>query len=553
VDPWHHLFEIILLLGGGFLLGALAERLRQSAILGYLAAGMLLGPNVLHLVETQADVTMLAELGVALLLFSIGLEFSWARLRRMGASGLGGGAVQVVVTVLLFGLAALAFGVGPATGFTIGAILALSSTTYVLRVLSRRAELDSLHGRASIGVLLLQDIAVVPLVLLVSVLVTGGTPTAVLVSLGRLLGFTLLLVVAFRILFQHVVPRFLGTGVLARNRELPLLLAVTSGLGAALAAHAAGVSPAIGAFLAGMMLAASPFAVQVRADVGSLKTILMTLFFGSVGMMGDPAWIAAHPLPVAALVLATVLGKAVLVAFSLRLFRTPAHVALAGGICLAQIGEFSFILAEMARGRLLDDATFRLIISATLVTLVATPYLVAHAPRLAGSVLRRLGRRPAAGTAPEAAVVRGHVLVVGYGPTGRAVADGLVARGFPVHVIDLNPRSVEQALGQGRAASLGDATFPEVLEHAVVERAAAVAVTLPDTAAARAVVEQARALAPCARVFVRARYHVDHHRLVQAGAHVVVDEEEEMGRALVRAMADELGRIGVAPAPDAAS
>lgn len=297
--------------------------MRQSAILGYLAAGMLLGPYGLHWVETREEVSLLAELGVALLLFSIGLEFSWSRLRRTGAAGLGGGSLQVVVTVLLgAGLLAL-FGMEPRRAIAMGAVLALSSTAYVLRVLASRAEIDSLHGRTAVGVLLAQDVAVVPLVMLVSVLGGGGSGGEILMELGRLLGFALLLVLAIWVVFTHLVPRLLGAEVLRRNRELPLLLAVASGLGSALGAHTLGLSPALGALLTGMMLAETPFAPQVRADVSALRTLLLALFFGSIGMLRDLGWIAGHPLQVALFVGGAVIGKGLVATLVLRVMRVP--------------------------------------------------------------------------------------------------------------------------------------------------------------------------------------------------------------------------------------
>ncbi len=544
MGTWTVLGDVLLLLTGGFLLGALAERLRQSAILGYLAAGMLLGPYGLHWVETREEVSLLAELGVALLLFSIGLEFSWSRLRRTGAAGLGGGSLQVVVTVLLGGGLLALFGMEPRTAIAMGAILALSSTAYVLRVLASRAEIDSLHGRTAVGVLLAQDVAVVPLVMLVSVLGGGGSGGEILMELGQLLGFALLLVLAIWVVFTHLVPRLLGAEVLRRNRELPLLLAVASALGSALGAHALGLSPALGAFLTGMMLAGTPFAPQVRADVSALRTLLLALFFGSIGMLGDLGWIAGHPLQVALFVGGAVIGKGLVVTLALRVMRVPWPSALAAGIALAQIGEFSFVLADLSRGNLLDGDLFQLVVSVTIVTLALTPYLVAGAPRMAAWLTRRRGH-PAPSAAPgDEPDAGGHVLVIGFGPTGQAVADALAQCMGDVQVIDLNPRLLAEARRRGYRTHLGDAAHPEVLEHAAVQGAVAIAVTLPDPTAARRAIEHARALAPGARIFVRARYHIHVDGLRQAGAHAVVDEEEQMGRALASELVGELEGLG---------
>jgi len=211
MHAWDVLANLLLLLSGGFVLGALAERLKQSAILGYLVAGIVLGPHGLHLIQTREEVTLLAELGIAVLLFSIGLEFSWRRLRSLGAAGLGGGAVQVVLTLLLTALVARGgFGLALPGALAVGAMVALSSTAYVLRLLYGRAEIDTLHGRLAVGVLFFQDIAVVPLVMLVTVLQEGGGVGTVLLGLGRLVLIALAMVVVAWLLFHHVVPRLLG-------------------------------------------------------------------------------------------------------------------------------------------------------------------------------------------------------------------------------------------------------------------------------------------------------------------------------------------------------
>jgi len=547
MDSWTALRDVLFLLSGGFVLGAIAERLRQSAILGYLAAGMLLGPNSLHWVETQEQVDVLAELGVALLLFSIGLEFSWSRLRRTGAAGLGGGSLQVIGTVAIAAALLSLAGMEGRPAIAMGAILALSSTAYVLRVLAQRAELDSSHGRISIGVLLAQDVAVVPLVMLVSVLGGGGTGGEILLELGRLLGYALLLVLAIWALFTHLVPRVLGAEVLRRNRELPLLLAVASGLGSALGAHALGISPALGAFLTGMMLAETPFATQVRADISALRTLLLVLFFGSIGMLGDLGWIADHALVVLLFVAGALLGKALIVATALRLARVPTRTAIAAGVALAQIGEFSFVLAELSRGSLLDEDLFQLVVSITIVTLALTPYLVAGAPRIAARLMRARREPEQASTSESGAPPRGHVIVVGFGPTGQAVAGALIGCVPEVHVVDLNPHLLALARERGYRTHLGDGTHAEVLEHAAIERAVAIAVTLPDPTAVRTVIELARGLAPGSRVFARGRYHRHGDLLRRAGAHAVVDEEEQVGRALAAVLVEELRSAGCAP------
>ncbi|MFI4897785.1 MAG: cation:proton antiporter [Phycisphaerales bacterium JB059] len=533
MDLWSALFSILVLLTAALVLGVLCERLRQSPILGYLLAGTLLGPNAFALIADTAEVAALAELGVALLLFTIGLEFSWGRLRRLGPAALFGGAAQVVLTAGAGFALSLAFGLSPGPAFAIGAIVALSSTAVVLRLLVARAQIESVHGRHVLGVLLIQDVAVVPLVLLVTVFGADADASGVLLDILRTILWAGVLVLAFYVLFNIIVPRILVLQSLQRNRDLPVLLAIVTGLGAAWGAHTLGLSPALGAFAAGMLLAESPFSTQIRSDVAPLRTLLVTLFFSSIGMVGDPGWLAAHIPAVLAIVLAIVLGKATIVWGLLRLFRLPHAHALAAGLCLGQVGEFSFVLAEIARGQLLSDDLFKLMISATIVTLFLTPYLVAWGPGVAHALVSRLQHArllapPASNPPRPDTPAPPRVLVVGFGPTGRVVTESVLRMGERVVVIDLNPRVLRAADSPGLTPQLGDARHADVLEHAGVESIGVAVLTIPDTETCRAVADRISAMAPAAHVIVRARYNRSLEELTDA-ADEIIDEERSVG------------------------
>ena len=529
MDIWTTLFNILVLLTAALVLGVICERLRQSPILGYLLAGTLLGPNALGMIADVEEVAALAELGVALLLFTIGLEFSLKRLIQFGPVALVGGAAQIMVTIgagyalsTLFGLAS-----GPA--FAIGAICALSSTAVVLRILIAQAQIESVHGRHALGILLVQDIAVVPLVLLVTAFGSGGDAGTVAIDILRTIGWAILLTAAFTLVFNVLVPRLLLLESMQRNRDLPILLAIVTGLGAAWGAHHLGLSPALGAFIAGVLLAGSPFSTQIRADVSSIRTLLVTLFFSSIGMVGDPAWLIEHLPSVLALVSAIVMGKALIVWGVLRAFKMPHAHALAAGLCLGQVGEFSFVLAETARGSLIDDALFKLIISATIVTLFLTPYLVTFGPRVSAALVALLERArvlsPSALHAQEgdAAHAPG-VLVIGFGPTGQIIARSAKRMGETPVVIDMNPKSIRAAAGEGMRAQLGDARHADVLEHAGVEHARVAVVTVPDTDTCHAVAARIGSLSPSTYVIARARYSRSRDDLASV-ADEVIDEE----------------------------
>jgi CPA2 family monovalent cation:H+ antiporter-2 len=535
---WGTLFDLLVLLGAALLLGALCERLRQNAILGYLLAGMLLGPNALNVISSGAQVRALAELGVALLLFTIGLEFSWRRLRRMGTVALGGGALQVIVTATAVTGGVMLFGVPPRTAAAIGSVIALSSTACVVRVLVARAELDSIRGRNALGILLVQDLAVVPLVILVTVLGRGDTPWQMAAALLRTIGLAGLLVAGFFVLFNYVVPRLFGSQTMQQNRELPVLLAVVVGLGSAWAAHMIGTSPAVGAFVAGLLLAETPFARQIRADISSLRTLLMTLFFSSIGMLGDPGWVTGHWVALSTVVVAIVIGKPLVIWVLLRAFGQTHRHALGTGMCLGQVGEFSFVLAAVARASgILSDDQFKLIVAATITTLFLTPYLVAAAPAVSHWIVSGLERRglvrvfarPVAAVAPRP---EGHLLIIGFGPAGQAVAETLLNRADDVWVVDLNARAVTAARRLGFRGFVGDAAHPQVLDDLDFAAAKAVVITVPDPIAARNIIQHVKARNPDVCILARARYHVYRWELDFAGASVVVDEEQHVGRRL---------------------
>jgi CPA2 family monovalent cation:H+ antiporter-2 len=555
-EGWHLLTNVLMLLGGALLLGTVAELLKQSAIVGYLAAGMLLGPNVFGFIGGGEggieEVELIGELGVALLLFTIGLEFSFARLRKLGPVALLGGTLQIVLTAVAVTAAATLAGLSPKPAIAVGCITALSSTAIVLRLLIDNASIESPHGRNATGVLLVQDTAVLPVTLVVSALAGGGTIGDMAFTMVKTLGFAVVLFGGLFVVLNLIVPKLLNLREWSRNREFPILLALILALGSAAAAHEAKISPAIGAFLAGVLLAGSPFATQIRADIASLRTVLVTLFFAAVGMLADPVWAAMNPHLIIGAVLAVVVGKAAVVfgvlSLPTKLLRQPPAVALASGLCLAQIGEFGFVLAKIARGDgesgLIGEEAFKLLIATTVVSLFATPYLVKFGPRWSGKLLSRRAEHADGSIerADPAAPRERHVLLAGFGPAGQLVASELIEHfGDRITVLDLNPKAAAAVDQYGINFHLGDAGSAEVLEHARIQEAAALIVTLPDPQAVRNVVHTARQLCPQVTIIARSRYHAYRWEIMLAGAEVVVDEEEQVGRRLAAEARDILG------------
>ena len=530
---WETLAKLVLLLAVAFVLGVGARRLKQSAIIGYLLAGTILGPT---LFDRQA-LSDWGELGVSLLLFSIGLEFSFGRLKRLGSRALLGGVLQVTVTLALF---ALIFSFWNATGAAVawGAMVAVSSTAIVLRLLMDRAEMDSVSGRAALGILLLQDVAVVPLVLALTVMSHGGSAGAVALRIGQTIAAAGGLVAVFYGLFYHLIPRLLMRRGLFADRELVVLLAIILSFGSAWAAHSLGLSPALGAFLAGMLLAESPFSSQIRADVGSLRTLFVTLFFTSVGMLADPAWFLANWIAVLVWLTAVFLGKALIIFGIGVILKTSPVYALAAGITLAQIGEFSFVLATEARnGGLIDENIFSLAVAVTILSMFLAPYMVTYARPLARGLVGFFAPSARSGDteAGEPSSERhGGIFIVGFGPSSRMVARALMDRGLKPEVIELNPASVKAARAMGLRVHLGDASNTEILAHAGVKGSCVIVVTVPDPRSAKRILQNVHALSPAAGVIVRSRYNISTMDLWELGAAFVVDEENVVGLEIAR-------------------
>jgi len=532
MDLWTLLGNIVVLLAASLLLGGLLSRFGQSPLVGYLVAGMLLGgPGSLHVVGSESEIEAVAELGVALLLFSLGLEFSIERLKKLGMLSLVGGALQVVMTIVAGAGVAYLCGLQAAEAVAVGALISLSSTAVVLRTLMDRNELEMPHGRNSLAVLLTQDIAVVPLAILMTLLAGGGSAAEVAWDTGKLMLMAAALVLGL-FLLNKVAVLVLGALTLQRNRELTIIFAIVTGLGSAWAAHSVGLSPALGAFVAGMLLGSSVFATQVRADVSSLRIVLLTLFFGAAGMVADPVWIFQNWHIVAMVTLAVTAGKLFIIWAIFQLLGQTARVSSATGLCLAQIGEFAFVLGSIGvAGGVVAPETYALIVSVTIVSFFLSAALVPAAPHFGNRVAMLFGAKPV--VYEENTATNGpDVVIIGFGPAGEIAAQPFIDRDYQLTVIDLNRKGVHRAEQLGFHGVVGDATQSDVLEHAHIAQAKAVVITVPHHASAMTILGQVRHLAPHAHVVVRSRYQLHTSDFVAAGAHAVVGDEEQVAASL---------------------
>ena len=528
------LLQIIILLLACLLAGSLMAWLKQSPLVGYLMAGMVMGgPGSMAIIKGEQHIESIAELGVALLLFSLGLEFSWKRVIGFGKTTLLSGAAQVVVTLLLTAVCCRLFGLTTATSLAIGAMLCLSSTAAVLRVLIDRGEMDSQAGRNSLAVLLVQDMAVVPLAILVPLLSEGGEPTVIAVRVFGILLAAAVVIGSLYFILNYVAVKAFQSVAFGRNRELTVLLSVIIGLGATWAAHAAKLSPALGAFVAGMFLGNSKFAVQIRADVASLRIVLLTLFFGAVGMIADPVWMFKNLPMVLSVAAMIMIGKAVILMVLLLLFGKSRGVSLSTGLCLCQVGEFAFVLGSEARtGNILTESQYSLLVSSAIVTLMVTPWLISIAPKASAWLNRRRGASKNSDSEHASDHPACEFLIIGFGPAGRGAVRHLDDVRDRVIVLDLSPAGIAAAEGMGFRAEIGDASNPEVLEHLHLEHLRMVVITLPSRDDALAILNRIRVIAPQSTKIVRSRHQIYMSEFLNAGADIVVGDEEEVQRSL---------------------
>ena len=514
---------------------ALAHRLRLPPLVGFLLVGVFIGPSGVALIPEPDTVAALAEIGVVLLLFEIGLELSLSDVLRWGRSVAVAGGAQVT------GMLALAVAIGTAMDAPIGqalfygALAAMSSTAAVTRVVADRGELDTPHGRETLSVLLFQDLCIVPIMALVPLLAaTGGGPRMSgfwLEMLASLAAMTAL-VVGGRLAVRWTLDRV----VAQRNRDLFTLCIGFFAIGTALVSAAAGFSLAIGAFLAGLIISESEYGQQALSDVIPFRVLFSGVFFTSIGMLLDLSLVLEQPAVVLGVTLLIVAVKTAVATGAILLRGRPFDTALRSGLSLAQVGEFSFLLAAAGLPLgLFAGNDYQTFLSVAALSLIATPFLISSARRVAESAAARLAgtaRRAAAGDADhegglDAADYRDHAVVIGYGVAGRYLARMLRAAGIRCAVLDQNLQLVRQARADGLPAVYGDGTRHAMLERVAGSSARIIVFAIPSSREERRGVAAARGLAPAARIVVRTRYVRAIDQLKRLGADAVVVEEFE--------------------------
>jgi len=532
--------DIALILVAALLGGLVAQRLGLPLILGYILAGVVVGPNTGGpTVSSVHDIELLAEIGVALLLFTIGLHFSLDELAPVRRVALAGTAVQLALTI------AFGYGLGRLLGFGwqeaawFGALLSLSSTAVVLKSLSEQGVMGTLSSRVILGMLIVQDLAVVPLIILLPEL---GSIGAGLSELGAAVLRAAVFLAVMVIFGRRILPWLMARVAAWGSRELFLLSVVAVGLGVGYATYLFGLSFAFGAFVAGMVLSQSDYSHQALADVEPLRDVFAMLFFVSVGMLLDPAFLLRNAGTVALVILLVFVVKGLVFAGTVRAFGYGNIIPFAVGLGLFQVGEFSFLIAGVGLDAgTISGRSYSIMLTTAVVTMALTPFTTRLAPVLYGRWRERFPKEAMSTFNLPQTGLRDHVLIAGYGRVGSFVARLLARLGQPFGVVDSNPGRADEARDSGYAVVYGDAATEPVLEAAGVRRARLVIVTVPDPVGARLVVERARSMNPNVHVVARAATVEHLEELGRLGVYEAVHPESEAGLELGRQALSHLG------------
>jgi CPA2 family monovalent cation:H+ antiporter-2 len=528
--------ELTLLLLGSAVLGVVAFRmLHLPPMLGYLAVGVLIGPHALGLAEENHTTSTLAEFGVVFLMFSIGLEFSLAQLRAMRRIVFGLGMAQVVLTIagtMAFGWAINRFSplaISWQAAFALGGALAMSSTAIVSKMLTERLELESPHGRRSIGILLFQDLAVVPLIIMIPALAQGPEKLAATLGWAALKATLVLVVLLF--FGQKLMRKWFTLVVKRRSQELFMLNLLLVTLGAAWITERAGLSMALGAFVAGMLISETQYKHQVEEDIKPFRDVLLGLFFITVGMLLNVEVVLHNWALVLLLLTVPVLLKFALIALLAKAFGSSTGVSVRTGIALAQAGEFGFVLLNLASGaELIDPFIIQLVLASMVLSMLVAPLLIANSDRIVMKIAANewmMQSLQLTQIASRTMAAQKHVIIAGFGRSGQSLATLLAEEKLVYYALDLDPERVQEAQAAGANVSYGDAARRESLIAAGINRASAMVVTFADTHAALKVLHLVHELAPALPVIVRSYDDTDLEMLKQAGATEVVPEALE--------------------------
>ena len=526
--------DILLIICLAIPLLLLCNKLRIASTVGFLLTGVIVGPQVLGIVSAPKEIDIFAEIGVIFLLFTIGIEFSLENLLRIKRLVLMGGSLQVILTITAVFTIATQFGIGYAPSLFIGFLLSLSSTAIVLKLLQERAEVESPHGQATVGILIFQDIVVVPMMILIPYLAGSSVEAqgSLLLVLAKGIGLIILVLLCARWVMPQVFY-YIGK---TRSRELFLLSTLAVCFTVAFLSYHLGLSLALGAFMAGLIVSKTEFSFQTLGDIIPFRDLFASLFFVSIGMLLDLKFFLLQPLTIIISALAVISLKGVVSVLVIKLLGFPLRTAVLTGIALSQVGEFSFVL--FLRGEevgLLEPRLFQLFLDFSVLTMALTPFMIAAGPGLTNFLSKRMipsrwrsGLASPSGSEQRVpAKVRDHLIIVGFGLNGENLARAAKMAGIPYLIIEMNPQTVRRERRRGEPIYHGDAGQQEMLHYVNIQEARIIVVVISDPWACRRITTLARKENPRTFILVRTRFLAEMERLYSLGANEVIPEEFE--------------------------
>ncbi len=523
--------DIVIIFGLSVVILFICHRLKVPVIVGFLLTGILTGPYGLGLVKAVHEVEVLAEVGVVLLLFTIGMEFSLEKLLKIKKSFLVGGSLQVSITLIISFFIARQFGQPIGQSIFIGFLVSLSSTAIVLKLVQQRAEVDSPHGLTTLGILIFQDIIIVPMILLTPILAgtSVGTIESVLFLFAKGIGIIVFVIISAK----WIVPQVLYHITKTRSQELFLLSVIVICLSIAWITSSAGLSLALGAFLAGLIISESEYSHQAIGNMAPFRDVFTSFFFVSIGMLLNIEFFFQHPGTILLIAFAVLVVKSLIAGFATIVLGFPLRTAILVGLALGQVGEFSFILSRTGvEHNLLSGDLYQLFLAFSILTMAATPFIINLAPRIADTILKMpLPQKLKYGFLPVSEIKiseqKDYLVIVGYGVNGRNVARAARMVNIPYVIIEMNPETVRSEQARGETIYFGDASQEAVLKNVKIKSAKVAVVAISDPPATRRITETIRRLSPKVHLIVRTRYIREMKLLQELGADDIIPEEFE--------------------------
>ncbi|MCB0804831.1 MAG: cation:proton antiporter [Bacteroidales bacterium] len=523
--------DILVIFGLSILVIYIFYKVRIPSIIGFLFTGIITGPHGLGLIQNVHEVEILAEIGIILLLFTIGIEFSIKNLIKARRSVIVGGALQVGLVILFTFLIARVSGMPVNDSIFAGFLVSLSSTAIVMKLIQSRGDLGTFHGQTSLAILIFQDIIIVPMILLIPIMAgqTGDTGQSYFLVAAKGIGVIALMILGAK----YIVPYILHQIARTQSNELFLLTIIVIGFATAWLTSSIGLSLALGAFIAGLVISESEFSEQAFGNIMPFRDLFTSFFFVSVGMLLNLSFVYENLLLVIMVAIGIILLKTIVTGFVAFVLGYPFRTTLLVGLSLAQVGEFSFVLSEYGiKYGMLSAFNNQVFLASAVISLSLTPLIIHSAPRLADYFLKfkmpeklRCGLRNLPVKTDEH--FHDHVIIAGYGIVGRNVARAAKIANIPHVIIELNPDTVKEEIAKGETIYYGDATQEIILEHANIKQAQVLVITVPSSADTRRITKTARAINPDLHIIIRTRFVRDMEPLYQLGANEVIPEEFE--------------------------